>query len=100
MTFRYLGDTSEVFNPSYSFRRFGQIADMDEDFAQQKCVEGLPIIPEETFDSIGFEDAELEKYPSAISHMEAPQAFKEKKKRALDALHQYREHLRGVINAH
>jgi hypothetical protein len=92
--YRFVGDSADVYNPSYAFRRFGQKADLDDAQAQQLVAKRrLPLIPEAEFDAIGFTDDELAKYPSAISHMNAPAEFQRKKKTALIALEEFRHSL-------
>jgi hypothetical protein len=91
--YRFVGDFADVFNPPYQFRRFGQKADIDDTLAQQLVRKRVPLIPEAEFEAIGFADDELAKFPSAVSHMGAPDEFKRKKKTALLALDEYRKSL-------
>jgi hypothetical protein len=93
--YRFVGDQADIYNPLYQFRRFGQKADMDDACAHLHCLKGVGLIPEAEFEAIGFTDDELKLYPSAISHMSAPDEFKRKKKTALMALHAFREALRN-----
>jgi hypothetical protein len=93
--YRFVGDVADIYNPPYNFRRFGQKADIDDALAQLVVGRGVPLIPEAEFEAIGFADAELAKYPSAISHMSAPDDFKRRKKTALIALDEYRRALKA-----
>jgi hypothetical protein len=93
--YRFVGDNADVYTPSYALRRFGQKADMDDALAKQVILNGVQLIPEAEFEAIGFSDDEIAKYPSAISHMSAPDEFKRKKKTALIALHEFREALKA-----
>jgi hypothetical protein len=93
--YRFVGDHADVYNPPYNFRRFGQKAEMDEALAKHVVLLGVQLIPEAEFDAIGFSDEDISRYPSAISHMNAPDDFKRRKKTALMALHDFRESLKA-----
>lgn len=108
MTFVFLGSISEVHAPGTAgikLTRFGQRIDLPEELAEQtKMHGGLPCIPAEQFDGLGFTPAELKKYALAASHdrheiapdgrllvFKAPDEFLEKKRQALTILHEIRE---------
>jgi hypothetical protein len=87
--YRFVGDHVDLFSPSIALRRFGQKVELDDALAKHAALGGAQLIPEAEFDAIGFTDAELLKYPSAISHMKAPEDFKRRKKVALIALYDF-----------
>jgi len=91
--YRFVGDCADIWNPNFQFRRFGQKAELDDVIVKHAVSQGVQLIPEAEFDAIGFTDAELAKFPSAISHMAAPDEFKRKKATALVALAEYRASL-------
>jgi hypothetical protein len=97
--YRFIGDCAEIYNPAYQFRRFGQKADLDDALAKHVVSQGVQLIPEAEFEAIGFTDAELAKYPSAISHMNATDEFKRKKATAMVALAEYRQSLAAPVAA-
>lgn len=71
--------------------RFGQRVELPEDIGEQtKHRRGLPCIPAEEFDKLGFTADELRKYGVAASHENAPADFLEKKQQALQILHDLR----------
>lgn len=108
MTYVFLGSLSEVHAPGTAgikLTRFGQRVELTEELAEQtKQHGGLPCIPAEQFDALGFTPAELKKYALAASHdryeigpdgklliFKAPEEFLEKKRNALTILHEIRE---------
>lgn len=90
-SFVFLGAYSEVLGAGIKLTRFGQRVDLPPEFAQQtKHPRGLPCIPAEDFDAIGFTAEELRKYGPVQTHDGAPAEFQEKKRAALQVLHDLR----------
>lgn len=83
-TFVFLG-TYALFE---GLNRFGQRIELSPEAAKEtKHPRGLPAIPAEEFDALGFSPEELRKFGPAETHANAPAEFLEKKKRALELLH-------------
>jgi len=63
MTFRFIGTFSEVGRGAerVAFRRFGEEVEFDPAKALELVRGGLPIIPGETFDLVGFTEDELKR---------------------------------------
>lgn len=90
-TFVFLGAYSEVLGAGIKLTRFGQRVELPEELAAEtKHPRGLPCVPVEAFDAIGFTPEELKKFGAAQSHENAPPEFLEKKRLALQILHEYR----------
>ena len=90
-TFVFLGAYSEVLGAGIKLTRFGQRVELPPDLADEtKVAGGLPCIPAEQFDAIGFTAEELQKYWPAASHENAPPEFLAKKTQALQILHKLR----------
>ena len=90
-TFVFLGAYSEVLGAGIKLTRFGQRVDLPPDLADEtKVAGGLPCIPAEQFDAIGFTPDELQKYWAAATHENAPPEFLGKKAQALEILHKLR----------
>ena len=88
--YRFIGSQGAIIDSPHTFHRFGQKAEIDDKTAAEKIADGFPILPGAAFDALGFTEKELTDYPSAQSHEEAPQSFKDKKRAALMALHELR----------
>lgn len=89
MTFVFLGAYSEVLGANLKLTRFGQRVDLPAEIADDTRRDGgLICIPAEAFDALGFTQAELDAYPTPASHANAE--FQDKKRRALDILHELR----------
>lgn len=94
-TFVFLGSFSQVLSEtpgeSIKLTRFGQRVELSDDAAEQtRHPRGLPVIPAEDFDALGFTADDLRKFGAAQSHENAPAEFLQKKMLALQALHEYR----------
>ncbi len=96
-SFRHVGSESAILDTPHSFTRFGQKAEMDEQFAHERIADGLPLLPEAKWAEIGITDKELTDYPMAQQHSGAPAVFQEKKRKALLALHDFRESLKAGL---
>jgi hypothetical protein len=91
MTVVFLGAYSEVLGAGIKLTRFGQRVDLPPEIAEEtKHPRGLPCIPAEDFDKIGFTADELKRYGVADSHANAPAEFLAKKQQALAILHSIR----------
>ena len=91
-TFVFLGAYSEVLGAGIKLTRFGQRVDLPPEIADEtKLAGGLPCIPTDQFDAIGFTAEELRKYGPAAAHENAPPEFLAKKAQALQILHTIRE---------
>ena len=105
MTYVFLGGLTEapiVGRLTQFGQRFEVTPEQAKEFIERNG--GIPAIPADRFDSVGFTEPELKKYPSAASHwrqetmpdgttkvISAPPEFLEKKKRALEILHEIRQ---------
>jgi len=91
MTFVFLGALSEVLGAGIKLTRFGQRIELPPELADEtKRHGGLPCIPAEQFDALGFTEAELKQFGVADSHAQAPAEFLAKKRQALEILHAHR----------
>ena len=90
-TFVFLGAYSEVLGAGIKLTRFGQRVDLPPEIADEtKVAGGLPCIPAEQFDALGFTPDELRKYCPVAAHENAPPEFLAKKAQALQILHALR----------
>jgi hypothetical protein len=90
-TFVFVGAFSEVLGAGIKLDRFGQRVELPPDLADETKLDGgLPCIPAESFDALGFTAEELRKYAKAATHENAPAEFLAKKKQALEILHNHR----------
>ena len=90
-TFVFLGAYSEVLGAGIKLTRFGQRVDQPPEIAgETKLAGGLPCIPAEQFDAIGFTAEELRKYGPVAAHENAPPEFLAKNAQALQILHALR----------
>jgi hypothetical protein len=86
-TFVFLGAYSEVLGAGIKLTRFGQRVDLPPEIAEDtKHPRGLPCIPAESFDTLGFTVDELRKFGVADTHDRAPAEFLGKKATALEIL--------------
>lgn len=86
MKLRFIGSSSNV--GDIALRRFGQAFELAEDVAEDVlAARRCPVLPETVFQKIGFTEEELRIYSNPGTHADAPAAFLEKKKRALQALY-------------
>lgn len=90
--YRFLGDSASltVNDDQRSLTRFGESVELNEDQIERAFSTNLPVIPEEAFHSVGFTNDELSKYPTAFAQASAPASFLEKKRAALQILHDLR----------
>ena len=90
-SFVFLGAYSEVLGAGIKLTRFGQRVELPPEIAEEtKHPRGLPCIPAEQFDAIGFTAEELRKYGAAAAQENAPPEFWERKAKALAMLHTMR----------
>jgi hypothetical protein len=75
------------------FDRLGQEFEMESAEAANLVLGGFPILPEAVFSTLGLTPKELEEFPTAISHGDAPKEFQEKKAAMLLALYDFRQAL-------
>jgi hypothetical protein len=92
MTFRFLGSESLI-GDSIRLNRWGQSVDLSEPQAVNAILGGCALLDAETFDALGFEKQDLDKFAGIASHGRAPAEFLEKKKAALVAAHALCERL-------
>ena len=91
MTFVFLGAHSEVLGAGIKLTRFGERVELPPEIADEtKVAGGLPCIPADQFDAIGFTADELRKYGPTAAHGSAPPEFLAKKVQALQILHAIR----------
>lgn len=90
-TFVFLGSVSELPEAGIKLTRFGQRAELPDEIAEQiKHRRGLPCIPAEDFDALGFTAEELRKYNLWDKHENASPEFIAKRTQALEILHKLR----------
>jgi hypothetical protein len=90
-TYVFLGAFSEVLGAGIKLTRFGQRVELPSEIADEtKLRGGLPCIPADQFDAIGFTPEELRKYGPAAAQENAPADFAAKKQQALEILHAIR----------
>jgi hypothetical protein len=74
----------------------GSVLEMPEELAHGAIRDGAAILPEETFQTLGFTKEELEKYPNAKLQTSATPEFHAKHKAGRMALHDLRESLKAA----
>jgi len=89
---RFLGSESLV-GDSIRLNRFGQSVELTELQAANAILGGCALLDVETFDALGFEKQDLDKFAGVASHGRASAEFLEKKRAALVAAHALRERL-------
>jgi hypothetical protein len=89
--YRFCGDFGV--HGSLTFDHLGQEFEMESEEALDLARGGFPILPNEEFSALGFTPKELEEFPSAVSHEDAPKEFQEKKAAMLLALYEFRQSL-------
>ena len=95
---RFLGTSIELRlnDTSVACDRFGQQVDLpDADLVNLIGHSNAPFITEEAFAAAGFTEEELQQHFSVTTHDGATDTFKNKKRAALLALHNYRESLKS-----
>jgi hypothetical protein len=91
LSYVFLGGVSEVLGAGIKLTRFGQRIELPPEIAEEtKKQGGIPAIPAEQFDALGFTPQELEKYGPAAAMANAPPEFWAKKRKALEILHEIR----------
>jgi hypothetical protein len=94
-----IGDHPEFSGPVHQARLFGDVIDMPEAVATRAISEGAAILPQDLFASLGFTDAEIEKYPNKRTQQTAPADWQAKHLAARIALHGLREELKAASAA-
>jgi hypothetical protein len=80
-----------------SFREFGQAVELTAEQARDLALGGAAIVPEEDFEKLGFQGAELAKFGPFGSHANAPAEFATKKAAAIAAYDRFRQSLETVV---
>src|SRR5690349_17634485 len=76
MTYVFIGAFSQAPDSNIKLTRFGQRVELPADIAADTThPRGLPCIPAEAFDKLGFTEAELKKYGVSDTHEKAPAEF-------------------------
>jgi hypothetical protein len=90
-TYRFLGTASDIAGYP-ALRHFGQQIKLPDVVARDaiRGVKGVPLIPEEMFAGIGFNDQELQAYALPVARRRAPDSFLDKQAQALRLLSDYR----------
>jgi hypothetical protein len=95
-TYFFIGAHAMIWDSPYKFERFGQLAEMDDEFAAARCLDGLQIIPATDPAAKAFTADELKLFP-ARHHPKATPEFAAKVAAADAALEKFRESLREAI---
>lgn len=76
------GSEAHIMDTPFTFRFFGQLAEIPADVAKAAQLGRIPLIPVEDFERIGFTPDELKRYQRFESHDAATEAFIQKRSQA------------------
>lgn len=85
----FVGAESEIGGVA-KLSRIGQTIALSDDAARNAIVGGCAIIPQESFNEIGFTQEELKKYGTQSGRIDAPEDFNAKVALGLELFHRIR----------